>query len=508
LRTLAEALDARLDVARRAVPTELPLPSLAEIGTVERIGDGVATIAGLPGARLDEILVLGDRARALVVSLDPSAIGAVLLDPIEGVGAGAPVRGTGQIVRAPVGEALLGRVVDPLGRPRDGGGPVHADRDEPIERPAPAIRERALVHEPLRTGILAVDSLVPIGRGQRELIVGDRSIGKTSVAVDAMLNQNRGDVVCVYVAIGQKASTIARVVEDVRARGAFSRTIFVVAEASDPPGLSWIAPYAACTMAEFFRDRGEHALIVYDDLSKHAVVHRQISLLLRYPPGREAYPGDVFYIHARLLERAAKLSDKLGGGSLTALPIAETQGGNLSAYIPTNLVSITDGQIYLEPKLFHEGQKPAINVGKSVSRVGGKTQPKILRELSGSLRLEYEQFLELETFTRFGQMVDARTQRTIDRGRRIRAVLSQPQLDPLALSTEVALLVALREGLLDPLPLEIVPRFKEDLERDLVSALSALARRIDESGVLADDDRDKLITFLRARAASLTPPAK
>lgn len=501
--TLAEELDERLARAQGKLAELSFEPVVAETGAVEKIGDGVATISGLGGARLDEILVLGESTRALIVSLEPGVIGAVLLDPAEDIVAGMPARGTGQIVRTLVGEALLGRVVDPLGRPRDGGGPVSAARAEPIERPAPAIIDRALVEEPLATGLLAVDALVPIGRGQRELIVGDRSIGKTAIAVDAILNQKRSDVVCVYAAIGQKASSIARVVEEVRANGPFRRTIFVVAEASDPPGLSWIAPYAACTMAEFFRDRGQHALLILDDLTKHAVVHRQISLLLRYPPGREAYPGDVFYIHARLLERAAKLSAAKGGGSLTALPIAETQGGNLSAYIPTNLVSITDGQIYLEPKLFHEGQKPAVDVGKSVSRVGGKTQPPVLRELSGSLRLEYEQFLELEMFTRLGQMVDARTQRTIERGRRIRAVLAQPQSRPLARASEVALLVALREGILDRLPLDAIGPFKSELEDSLAAALPRLVARIDVQGELDDEDRRKLVGFLRARAAPL-----
>ena len=311
--------------------------------------------------------------------------------------------------------------------------------------------------EPLATGIIAVDSMIPLGRGQRQLIIGDRKTGKTAIAVDAIINQKRSDVVCVYAAVGQKDSAVAQAIEAVRAHGAPERTVFVVGRADAPAGLQWLAPYAACTIAEFFRDRGQDALLVIDDLTKHAAVYRQLSLLLRHPPGREAYPGDVFYMHSRLLERAAKLSKANGGGSLTALPIAETQAGNLSAYIPTNLISITDGQIYLEPKLFYEGHKPAVNIGLSVSRVGAKAQPPVLKDLAQNLRLAYAQFLELEVFTRFGTMVDARTKATIEHGRRIRAALSQPENAPLSLAEEAGLLLALSEGLFDPLPLEAVP---------------------------------------------------
>ena len=354
-------------------------------------------------------------------TLDADQIGCVLLDEVGALEAGNIVRGTGEVVRTAVGPALLGRVVDPLGRPLDGGAPIVAERHDPVERPAPAILDRALVTQPVQTGILTIDSLFPLGRGQRELIIGDRAIGKTAIAVDTVINQKSSDMICVYVAVGQKSSTVARVIDAVRRLGAPERCIFVVAGAASAPGLQWIAPFAGMTMAEYFRDRGQHALIVLDDLTKHAATHREIALLTRHPPGREAYPGDIFYLHARLLERAAKLSPELGGGSLTALPIAETDAGNLSAYIPTNLISITDGQFVLDARLFHAGQKPAIDIGTSVSRVGGKTQAPALRETTGMFRLDYAQFLELELFTRFGGAPDARVQKQIARGEHLRA---------------------------------------------------------------------------------------
>ena len=370
----------------------------------------------------------------------------MLLSSVAAVTAGMKAVDTREVVRVPVGEGLLGRVVDPLGRPLDGGEPVKAARFDPVEQPAPAIIERDFVSEPLATGLTVIDAMIPLGRGQRQLVIGDRKTGKTAIGVDAILNQRDSDVISIYAAIGQKDSTVARVIETVRRLGAPERCIFVVGEADAPPGVQWLAPYAACAMAEYFRDRGQHALLVIDDLTKHAAVYRELSLLLRRPPGREAYPGDVFYIHSRLLERAAKLSPEKGGGSLTALPIAETQAGNLSAYIPTNLISITDGQIYLEPKLFYEGQKPAVNVGLSVSRVGAKAQPPVLKDLARNLRLAYAQFLELEVFMRFGAIVDERTRQTIEHGRRIRAVLSQPENAPLSLAEQASLLLAVEEN--------------------------------------------------------------
>jgi len=497
---LAEQLGKRLREARDRARHLVLAPRVREVGTVETIGSGIVTISGLPNTRLDELLLLPGGVAAMVVVLDEDRIGAILLDRAEGVTPGGEVRGTGDVARVPVGEALLGRVVDPLGRPLDGGPPITPARRDPIERPAPAIIDRELVTEPLHTGVLVVDAMIPVGRGQRELIIGDRSTGKTSVALDAVLAQRSSDVVCVYAAVGQKASAVGRLIEEVKAAGPFERSIFVVAEADAEPGLQWIAPYAACTMAEYFRDKGGHSLLVLDDLTKHAIVHRELSLLLRNPPGREAYPGDVFYLHARLLERAARLSKEKGGGSLTALPIAETQGGNMSAYIPTNLISITDGQIVLDSKLFHEGQKPAVDVGKSVSRVGGKTQTDAMRALAGSLRLDYAQFLELEVFARFGQVLDPRTERALEHGRRVRAVLEQSQSEPHRPATEVALLVAVQDGILDSLPLEDVATFRSGLGVALRTAVPDLCDAIERKGELDDANRGQLVAWLRLRA--------
>jgi F-type H+/Na+-transporting ATPase subunit alpha len=498
----------RISRARARLDAFAPAPELRETGTVLSIGDGTVSLAGLRATRLDEVLLFAGGARGMAVALDRDRIGAVLLDPDQGIAAGSEVSGTGEVVRVPVGAALLGRIVDPLGRPVDGGPPIAASRLDPIERPAPGIIDRDLVSEPLHTGVLAVDALIPLGRGQRELLIGDRSTGKTSIALDAILSQRRSDVICVYAAIGQRASAVGRLIEVVRAKGPMDRCVFVVTNADDPPGLQWIAPYAACTIAEQVRDEGGHALLVIDDLSKHAIIHRQISLLLRDPPGREAYPGDIFYTHSRLLERAAKLSQAKGGGSLTALPIAETQAGNLSAYIPTNLISITDGQIYLETKLFHEGQKPAVDTGKSVSRVGSKAQSKVMRDLAGTLKLEYAQFLELEVFTRFGQVADAGTTRTIERGRRIRAVLKQPEARPYALATEVALLLALHEGVLDAVPLERIADFEAGLEGALALACRSVQERVEATGELSDADRAELLSWLSLRAKPLQRAAE
>ena len=480
-------------------------PRLEHFGRVVQVGDGVATVRGLPDCRLDELVAFSDGTLGLALRVGEDTAGCVLLGAGEEIAAGTEVRGTGEIVRVPVGSGLLGRVVDPLGRPLDGRGAVAAERHLPIDRPAPAIIERDFITEPLLTGITAVDAMIPLGRGQRELIIGDRKTGKTALAVDAMISQRDSDVICVYAAVGQKSSTVNQVVDAVSRYGAIERCIFVVGEAEAPPGAQWIAPYAACTMAEFFRDRGQDALLIIDDMSKHAIVYRQLSLLLRKPPGREAYPGDIFYIHARLLERAAKLSERLGGGSLTALPIAETQAGNMTAYIPTNLISITDGQIYLEPKLFYEGQKPAVNVGLSVSRVGGQTQAPVMKGLAERLRLEYAQFLELEVFTRFGAMLDERTQRTVEHGRRIRAVLAQPEYRPMRLAEQAALLLAVNEGLLDRIPLALVERFKKGLGERLRESCPRAVARIEESGELADQDRTDLLGAIGGYLAEIAP---
>jgi len=489
--------------ARASSTAVRPLPRVEQVGRVERVGDGVAIVSGLPDARQDELLRLGDDLYGMAVTLEPATIGCVLLSPWETVAAGLVVHGTGEVVRVPVGEALLGRVVDPLGQPLDGGQPPDGERLDPVDQPAPAIIDRDLVTAPLQTGITVIDAMIPLGRGQRELIIGDRKTGKTAIAVDAIINQRDSDVICIYAAIGQKASSVNQVLDAVRRHGTPERCIFVIGQADSPPGLQWIVPYAACTIAEYFRDRGRDALLVIDDLSKHAAVHRELSLLLRRPPGREAYPGDIFYVHARLLERSAKLAPELGGGSLTALPIAETQAGNLSAYIPTNLISITDGQIYLEPKLFYEGQKPAVNVGKSVSRIGGKTQAPAVKDLSASLRLEYMQFLELEVFTRFGAMVDEATRKAVDHGRRIRSILIQPQYDPLSLGHQAAILLAVGERILEDLKPEAVETFKARLIPWLDERCRETVARIVSTGRLEDDDRHVLDDHLRALAAEL-----
>jgi F-type H+-transporting ATPase subunit alpha len=476
-----------------------------QIGRVERVADGIALVSGLPGVRLDELVRFERGQVGLALTLDRDAVGCVLLDEAEGIEAGDRVRGTGEVARVPVGPGLLGRIVDSLGRPLDGEGEVRAEGFEAVERPAPAIIDRDFVTEPVQTGLLVIDSMFALGRGQRELIIGDRAIGKTAIAVDCIINQKHSDIVCVYVAIGQKSSTVKRVITAVQTHGAPERCIFVVATASAAPGLQWIAPFSGFTMAEYFRDRCRHALVVIDDMTKHAATHREIALLTRQPPGREAYPGDVFYVHARLLERAAKLSVTAGGGPLTAVPIAEIDAGNLSAYIPTNLISITDGQIVLDARLFHEGHKPAVDVGTSVSRVGGKTQAPALREAAETLRLDYAQFLELEIFTRFGVVTDAQVKDKIARGRRIRAVLTQPQLTPLRLADEVALIFALQAGLLDRVPLEKIGEFRSELSAWLDHSMPALVDQIERSRHLDDATRFQLragLTTLAERLAA------
>ncbi|MBW4330223.1 F0F1 ATP synthase subunit alpha [Stakelama sp. CBK3Z-3] len=468
-------------------------PDVQQVGRVESIGDGVAMITGLPDARLDELLHFAGGEAGFVQTLDDRHIGCVLLDDAAQVKAGDLVTRTDQVVRVPVGPGLLGRVVDPLGRPLDGNGAVAAEGREPIERPAPAIIDRDLVTQPVQTGTLVVDAMFALGRGQRELILGDRATGKTSLAVDAIINQRSSDILCVYVAIGQKSSSVARVIDQVRRHGAPERCIFVVAAPASAPGLQWIAPFAGFTIAEYFRDRGMHVLVVVDDLTKHAATHREIALLTGQPPGREAYPGDVFYLHSRLLERAAKLSPEKGGGSLTALPIAETDAGNLSAYIPTNLISITDGQIVLDAKLFAQGQKPAVDAGTSVSRVGGKTQARALRDATGSMRLEYAQFLELEMFTRFGEQPEARVKAQIERGHRLRALLGQPQYRPLRVVDQVALALALNEGLFDPVAVDAVGTIRAALPDWLNTQLPDLVAAVEKSGTMDQDQKAALI---------------
>jgi len=482
-----------LSAARETLERATLGPRVEHRGRVEEIGDGVALISGLSDVRLDEVLHFAGGQVGFARVLDPDRIGCVMLDSGTDVEAGDVVFGTGEVVNVPVGEALLGRVIDPLGRPLDGKGAIAPEARWPIERPAPSIIERDLVTEPVQTGIVVVDTLFALGRGQRELIVGDHSTGKTTLAVDALIAQRDSDMICIYVAVGQKTSSVRRAIDALQAQGNFERCIVLVAGSASAPGLQWIAPYAGMTMAEYFRDKGQHAIIVIDDLSKHAATHREIALLTRQSPGREAYPGDVFYIHARLLERAAKLSPERGGGSLTALPIAETDQGNLSAYIPTNLISITDGQIVLDQTLFHQGQKPAVDVGLSVSRVGGKTQAPVLRAAAGTLRLDYAQFLELEVFTRFGGMPDGRVRQQLTRGARIREALRQPQHQPIRLVDEVALMLAVQTGLLDDLDEPLVAGFRAGLpaalDRDAASAVDAIA----SEGSLNDSTKAALL---------------
>jgi F-type H+-transporting ATPase subunit alpha len=467
-----------------------------EVGTVQHIGDGVATLSGLPLARTDELVAFPTGVRGMILNLDHARLDVILLGPDEGIQGGDLVTATGERVRVPVGHQLLGRVVNPLGEPLDGQGPVQATETRFIERDAADIVERAPVNQPLYTGTKIVDALLPIGRGQRELILGDRQVGKTSLAVDAILSQRESAVSCVYVSIGQKKSSALSVVETLRRRNGLAHTAIVVASPEDPPALRYLAPYTGCTIAEFFMDEGRDALIIYDDLNKHADAYRELSLLLRRPPGREAYPGDIFYLHARLLERACKLSEQKDGGSLTALPIVVTQRGNVSAYIPTNLISICDGQIVLDTDLFNRGIKPAVDVGQSVSRVGGEAQSDAMREVAGELRLELSQYEEVRRFARFGAEVDRATRRQIEHGRRLRAALKQPVHQPLPLSSQIVMLLAATEGVLDRIPVADVLAFERGL-LDLVKRREPeLLQQIDRTGELSSDTREELMRII------------
>lgn len=492
-----------LTESRAAVSKIALSPESEAIGRIEHVADGIARISGLPDVRLNELLHFEGGRTGFALTLDATSISAVLLDEGVAIEAGRRVTGTGEVVRVPVGPALLGRIVDPLGRPLDGGASIATEAHAPIERPAPAIIDRDLVSRPVETGILVVDALFALGRGQRELIIGDRATGKTSIALDTIINQKHSDVVCVYVAIGQRATAVERVIEAVREHGAPERCVFVVAPAAASAGLQWIAPFAGFTIAEYFRDHGGHALIVVDDLTKHAATHRELSLLTREPPGREAYPGDIFYLHARLLERAAMLSAKLGGGSLTALPIAETDAGNLSAYIPTNLISITDGQIVLNSRLFAANQRPAVDVGLSVSRVGGKAQHPALRQVSGRIRLDYSQFLELEMFTRFGGISDTRIKAQMQRGEHIRVLLSQPRFATLRMLDQVALLAALGDGVLDSLTPAALSTLRSRLPAWLDANAGTVGAAISKGEKLDDRLHADLVDAVRRLAESV-----
>ncbi len=464
---------------------------LSEVGTVLQLGDGIARIYGLENAVAMEMLELEHGVVGLAFNLEEDDVGAALFGEWQEVKEGQSVRRTGRIARVPVGEALLGRVVDPLGNALDGGGPIEASETRPLEFKAPGVIERQPVKEPLQTGIKAIDSMTNVGRGQRELIIGDRSTGKTAILVDTILNQHDQDLKCIYVAVGQKASTVAQVHERLKDAGAMEYTTIVTAPAHEAAPIKWMAPFAGCAMGEYFLYKGEHALVMYDDLTKHADAYRQLSLLLRRPPGREAFPGDVFYLHSRLLERACKLSDELGGGSLTALPVIETQAGDIAAYIPTNVISITDGQIFLQADLFFSGVRPAVNVGTSVSRVGTSAQTKAMKKVAGRLRLDLAQYRELEAFAQFGSELDKATQQSLARGERMVATLNQPQYDPWPMEEQVVALWVGNEGYLDKIPVEQVARFQDEL-REHLQAQGSIYKAIRETGDLSDETEKEL----------------
>jgi F-type H+/Na+-transporting ATPase subunit alpha len=474
---------------------------LQEVGRVIEVGDGIARIYGLDRAMAGELLAFPGDVVGMVLNLEQDQVGAVLLGEDRGIKEGDTVKRTNRIAQVPVGDALVGRVVNALGQAVDGKAPIQAKEFRPIERYAPGVVDRRSVKEPLQTGLKAIDSMIPIGRGQRELIIGDRGTGKTAIGVDTIINQKGQDVYCFYVAIGQKRSTVAQVVKVLEDTGAMAYTTVVIASASEPAPLQYIAPYAGVTMGEFFRDSGGHALCIYDDLSKHAASYRQLSLLLRRPPGREAYPGDVFYLHSRLLERAAKLNDQLGGGSLTALPIIETQLGDVSAYIPTNVISITDGQIYLESDLFYGGIRPAVNVGLSVSRVGGSAQIRAMRQVAGKLRLDLAQYRELAAFAQFGSDLDRSTQIQLARGQRMVEILKQDQYQPVPVEKQVAIIFAGTQGLLDDLPADAVRPFEEFFYPWLERTQPQILSEIRDKQELSDTQRDALTKAVNAAKA-------
>ncbi len=468
-----------------------------DVGTVLQVGDGIARVYGLTKAMSGELIEFPHNVMGMVLNLEEDNVGCILFGEDTEIKEGDTVRRTGRILQVPVGKELLGRLVNPLGEPLDGKGPINAQQYLHVERKAPGVIYRQPVKEPLQTGIKAIDSMIPIGRGQRELIIGDRQTGKTAIAVDTIINQKAthqtdSPVYCIYVAIGQKASTVARVVKTLEDAGAMDYTIVISAAASTPAPLQYLAPYAGAAMGEYFRDNGMHALIIYDDLTKHAWAYRQVSLLLRRPPGREAYPGDIFYLHSRLLERAAKMSDEKGGGSLTALPIIETQAGDVSAYIPTNVISITDGQIYLEPSLFYSGVRPAVNPGISVSRVGGNAQIKAMKQVAGSLRLDLAQYRELEAFVKFGSDLDKATQQQITRGQRLVEILKQDQYQPMPVEKQIAIIFVGVEGLLDNLPVGVIRRFESEYLEYLDGKYPDVLRTIAEEKVLSDEIKEKL----------------
>ncbi len=476
-----------------------------EVGTITSVATGIAKVSGLPGVGFDELVLFPGDVLGIAFNVDADEIGVVLLGEYQQLHAGDEVQRTGRVMDVAVGDALLGRVIDPLGRPLDGKGAVASSKRLPVERPAPPIMDRAPVTVPLQTGLMVIDALIPVGRGQRELILGDRQTGKTAIATDTIFNQRDRNVLCVYCAIGQRASAVAKTVANLREKGAMDYTVVVVSEGNDPPGLAYIAPYAATSIAEFFMEAGRDVLIIYDDLVQHARSYRELSLLLRRPPGREAFPGDIFYIHSRLLERVTHLCKELGGGSLTALPIIETEAQDISAYIPTNLISITDGQVYLSPSLFELGVLPEVDVGKSVSRVGGEAQRAAYRELAGGLKLAYAQFEELETFSRFGARLDEGTRKIIEHGRRIRACLKQPEYAPVSVPAQIAVLLALTAELFDDVPLDQMAAAQHALREAAADIPAEVRDRLDTAEKLSSEDRETIVEIARKSLAPFRP---
>ncbi len=502
---LQHVFDSAFAGMRQAREAFAPQLAPREVGTITSIATGIAKVSGLPGVGFEEVLRFAEDLYGIAFNVDEDEIGVVLLGDYWQLHAGDEVERRGHVMDVPVGDGLIGRIVNPLGRPLDGKGPVVSGARLPIERKAPHIMDRAPVTVPLQTGIKVIDALIPIGRGQRELIVGDRQTGKTTIALDTILNQYDQNVLCVYCAIGQRASGVAKVVATLREQGAMDYTIVVVTEGNDPPGLAYIAPYAATSIAEHFMEQGRDVLVVYDDLTHHARAYRELSLLLRRPPGREAFPGDIFYIHARLLERATHLRPELGGGSLTALPIIETEAQDISSYIPTNLISITDGQIYLSPSLFELGVLPAVDVGKSVSRVGGKAQGAAYRAVAGDLKLAYAQFEELETFARFGARLDENTRKIIEHGRRIRACLKQPQFAPVSVAAQIAVLLALTAQLFDPVALDRMTDAEQAVREAAADIPAEVCARFDSAEQLSGEDRATVIRIARNALAPFQP---
>ena len=503
--SLQNVFDSALAEISQARETFTPRLAPREVGTITSIATGIAMVSGLPGVSFEEVLKFPGEIYGIAFNVDEKEIGVVLLGDYSHLQAGDEVERRGHVVDVPVGDGLIGRIINPMGRPLDGNGPVASSARLPVERPSAPIMDRAPVTVPLQTGIKVIDALIPVGHGQRELILGDRQTGKTAIAIDTILNQRGQNVLCVYCAIGQRASGVAKVIAALRENGALDYTIVVVTEGNDPPGLAYIAPYAATSIAEYFMEQGRDVLVVYDDLTHHARAYRELSLLLRRPPGREAFPGDIFYIHSRLLERATHLLDELGGGSLTALPIIETEAQDISAYIPTNLISITDGQIYLSPSLFELGVLPAVDVGKSVSRVGGKAQRAAYRTVAGDLKLAYAQFEELETFARFGARLDESTHKIIEHGRRIRACLKQPEFAPVSVPAQIAVLLALTAKLFDSIALEKMTDAEYAVHEAAVDIPAEVCARLDTADQLSDEDRETIIEIARQALVSFQP---